>query len=83
MRLSEFRDAWKAIPFRPFTMLSADGNRYHVPHPDFFMVPPKGDRTLIFVRDDGSTVLLDPLLITAIEFDPAPDAESDPRSGAA
>lgn len=68
--VDQLRRAVKAEPFRPFTICTADGSRYQVPHPDFITVPPTAQRTFVIVgpEDPEDYRILDLLLVTAIEY---------------
>ncbi len=55
-----------AVPFRPFAILTSDGSRYPVPHPDHVSVGPRG--TLVVVWDDNDTTsTLSPLHIVSVK----------------
>ncbi|MBE7499711.1 MAG: hypothetical protein HS113_05265 [Verrucomicrobiales bacterium] len=44
----------------PFTLRMADGREYHVPHPDYISLSPKG--TFVTVYDDEERFFVLPLL---------------------
>lgn len=56
----------RARPFVPFSLRTGDGERYHVPHPEFAMLSPGGRTFSVYVTDE-TTVQLDVFLITALE----------------
>jgi hypothetical protein len=57
----------------PFTIMMADGKSYHVPHPDYISIQPKGTFVVVFDDNDGAFVL--PLLtMTGIAYDVNPTA---------
>lgn len=72
MTIERFREAVQARPFKPFTLYTADGRVYHVSHPEFILLAPKAERTFVLYnaasRDPEHYVVLDLLLISAIEF---------------
>jgi hypothetical protein len=54
--------------FRPFSVLTSDGNSYQVPHPEFILV----GRSAIAVTDhEGDVIVLDPLHIVALKDIPS------------
>ena len=61
-RLRAVRDA---SPFRPFTVLLADGRSLRVPHRDFLSVSP-GGRTVIIYQAAEAFSVLDLLLVTEL-----------------
>lgn len=46
------RDLWHASPFRPFTIHLADGRKFEVPHPDFFLLSPKAGIVVVVQPED-------------------------------
>ena len=74
MKLENLRDAMHAAPFQPFTIHIADGNRAHVPHPDFIAL--LGNRTAIVTSPlenaQPSYRLIDIPVITQLEIEGAP-----------
>ena len=76
MNVETIRDAQRARPFQPFTIRLADGRSFHVPHPDFMWLAPKG-RTLVVAErpetpsDHYPMSILDVALIAEIRIDPA------------
>ncbi len=52
MVIESIRDFNRAIPFRPYEIRTASGERYVVPHPDFISISPRGSFVvLIDARD--------------------------------
>jgi hypothetical protein len=47
--IREFNDA---VPFRPYEIRMASGQRYRVPHPDFATISPKGSYVIVFDDDE-------------------------------
>lgn len=69
MTLDQLTEALNARPFRPFTLRTADGRGYYVPHREFVWHPPKSQRTLFVAKEDGeAAALVDLLLVTSLEF---------------
>lgn len=67
MTIQQLRAAYRATPFRPFTLHMADGRSFHVPHPDFLSMSPTG-RTVIIYQEGEEFSILDLLLMTEIEM---------------
>jgi hypothetical protein len=64
MITKSLREMWRATPFVPFDIHMADGRKFHVPHPDFLLISPRGE-TIILVDDDEYPHSLSPLLIVS------------------
>ena len=67
MTIQQLRAAYRATPFRQFTLHMADGRSFHVPHPDFLSMSPTG-RTVIIYQEGEEFSILDLLLMTEIEM---------------
>jgi hypothetical protein len=68
MAPDDIRQAITALPFRPFTLHTADGRAIPVHARDFILVSPRGLTVLVFQLDDRRDTL-DMLQIAAISFD--------------
>ena len=55
--LDEIAKRLHATPFEPFTILTTDGNKYRVPHPDHALISPRGTRVAVFDDNDTSAML--------------------------
>ncbi len=55
--LDEVIKRLRDIPFRPFAILTSDGRRYPIPHPDHAAISPSGNRVVVFDDDDTSASL--------------------------
>ena len=75
MEANAIREALRAIPFRPFRLHLADGRVMTVPHPEWFAIAPNGRQAVLF-HPEGSTAILEPLLIVSLELDP-PEGQGD------
>jgi hypothetical protein len=62
--LQRIRECLNALPFVPFTILTADGRSYEIKTRDHLAV---GRGIVIVLRDDDSSVTLSGLLITGVE----------------
>lgn len=65
MTTQEIQRLRSTQPFEPFRILSADGRRYDVRHPENFML--SGNGRLIAVSMPDHFVTLDLLLVTGIQ----------------
>ena len=68
MSPDDIRQAITALPFRPFTLHTADGRTISVHARDFVMVSPRGLTVDVYQPDDRLD-MLDTIQITAISFD--------------
>jgi hypothetical protein len=73
MTSQQLRAAHQAAPFRPFVIHMADGRSFSIPHPDFLSISPAGT-TVIVYQDGEEFSILDMLLMTEIEMNPASNA---------
>jgi hypothetical protein len=67
MTIEQLRRAYEARPFKAFTLRTAGGRRYHVPHPEFLMITPPG-RTIVVAHLDGTVEVLDLLLVESLHY---------------
>ncbi len=68
MTIEQLRRARDAKPFRPFSMRLADGSRVDVPHPEFLMPHPEGVRTVAVAVPGDAFVIIDLLLVSALDI---------------
>lgn len=54
MNAEDLRRVHHATPFRPFTLVLADGREFPVPHPDFASISPRG--TVVFMWDANGNI---------------------------
>jgi hypothetical protein len=66
MSIQQLRSLHQAAPFHPFTIYTADGRKFHVPHREFLSHSPSG-RTIIVFEEDESFHIIDLLLVTELE----------------
>ena len=69
MTIEQLRKAHQAQPFRPFTIHTADGRQFHVPHRDFLSMSPTG-RTVVVYGSDDACDIIDLLLVGSLELGP-------------
>ena len=81
MTAEQIRKAIVAQPFQPFTVKMADGQTFHVRHPDFVARSENG-RTFAVYDDDGFSIL-DTLLASELRFTNPPVAEQEESAAAA
>jgi hypothetical protein len=58
VRAESLREAVRAQPFKPFSLMLADGTRLPVTHPEWILVPP-GARTAVLMDQSGRVRILD------------------------
>jgi hypothetical protein len=68
--VEQLRQLRHAQPFQPFTMHLADGRQIPVRHPELVATSPSG-RTIIVCQPDDSFNIVDLLLVTGLEVNPA------------
>jgi hypothetical protein len=68
MTIERLRQAHRRVPFRPFVIWLADGQRCPIPHPEFLWIPPEASRTIGIGRRGENYLIVDPLLVTALDF---------------
>ncbi len=75
MSSESLHEAIDAVPFRPFTLMLADGTRLAVPHPEWIMFP-TGARTAVHMEPNERVRILDVALLLGIDVDPPVPAGS-------
>jgi hypothetical protein len=82
MTLNQFSREMSRRPFRPFTMVLADGRSFTVDHPEFALIDRRG-REVTFVAADNTRHEIDTRLISeivaAVQEQPAGDASGGER----
>lgn len=68
MTIDRLREAIRQQPFKPFTILVADGREYRVPSPELVLIAPHATRTFVVAHGDEDYTILDLLLVSGIEF---------------
>lgn len=68
MTVEQLRKAVHTEPFKPFTILMANGTRYRIGHPEVIMVAPKAERTFVVSEDEETYTVLDLFLVAGLEF---------------
>ena len=79
MTIEQLRQAYEATPFRPFRIHLADGRQVPVVSREFIATAPSG-RTMVVYQPDDTMNIIDLLLVTDLEFKPAPDSSRRRRS---
>jgi len=83
VRSESLREVVRAQPFRPFSLMLADGTRLPVPQPEWVFILPAG-RTVIWSDQDERVKLLDVGLLLGVEMDtpvPAGAVAPNPNGG--
>jgi hypothetical protein len=68
MTIEKLREAVHQKPFKPFTILVADGREYRVPSPELISIAPRATRTFVVAHGEEEYTFLDLLLVTGLEF---------------
>jgi hypothetical protein len=63
MTTHDIRDRMKGT-FLPFTLRTSDGEKFHVPHPDFIFLT---EKRVVVATKQGYVNVIDPLHIVSIE----------------
>ena len=79
MRIKELREINETRPFHPFVLHLADGRAVPVKHPEFLASAPSGRMIVVFQPDDSLNII-DLMLVTDIEMNPAHSAPDRKRS---
>jgi len=67
MTATELHRAIEAVPFRPFELVTGDGQKFAVPTRDHFSVSPSGRLATVWFDDDSHSTL-DVFLITHVHY---------------
>ena len=63
MVLESIREFNRKVPFKPYQVRMASGERYIVPHPDFVFITPRGSYVIVFDKNEHpyhlSTLLIE------------------------
>jgi hypothetical protein len=78
MTIESLDRAYRANPFKPFSLRLADGRSLRVPHPEFIAFNPKGRIAIVVDEQDGAEHV-DLLLVVSLSFEGA-EAASESRS---
>jgi hypothetical protein len=64
MIIEALRNLTHAVPFKPYMVRMASGEKYKVMHPDFISISPSGTQVVLF-DEAGQMHMLSPLLMEA------------------
>ncbi len=67
MQPDPIRSAHKLRPFKPFTIITASGESYHVPHPEIMGQSGTGNTVIVMPKGD-EVVMIDVASITEISY---------------
>jgi hypothetical protein len=76
MSADELRNLLNAVPFRPFTVYLPDYGAYRIPDPELALLTPNGHTLVLSEQPSDSPDILDVALITRVEVEAEPAAES-------
>jgi len=79
MRAEDLRRLHHMVPFQSFSLVLADGRAFHVPHPDFLSIAPKGTALVLWAKDGGIGNYLDPALVAEVRMDTNSGSKSAKR----
>ena len=82
MKMSRLRELQQAEPFRPYTLVMADGRQLRVKHPEFVLLHPD-KRTVVLVEESHRTHILDVRMATDAILDVMSDPRMNPEAAAA
>lgn len=67
MNAEDIRRIARQQPFKPFDILTVDGRKFHVPHPDFVFAPPHPRANFVIVaHTDGTVEHVNTLIISSV-----------------
>ena len=69
MRADDIRKVQDEVPFRPFSLVLADGRAFRVPHPDFLSISPKGAALSLWAEDGTIGSYFDTSLVAEIRME--------------
>ena len=81
MTIEKIKEFYNAQPFSPFVIHLADGRSIPVYHREFMMTAPSG-RTIVVQQPDDSLNIIDLLLVTDLEVQPAQNGSKKRRKHA-
>ncbi len=81
MRAEDIRKVHDAVPFKPFSLVLADGRAFRVPHPDFLSVSPKGTALSLWDEDGTIGAYLDTALVAELRMEAPGTRRSKRRRG--
>jgi hypothetical protein len=69
VRAEQLHGLIKAVPFRPFGIVTADGARFEIRHPEW-IAHPSDARTAVVMSPDESVRIVDVALVTFFDLGP-------------
>ena len=81
MVIEQLRKAILAEPFRPFTIMMVNGDRYRISHPEVIWIARKAERTFVISDDDENYTILDLFLVAGLEFGVGKRSDGRRRAG--
>ncbi len=68
MTIEQLRKAYRAEPFKPFTISLTDGRRFYVGHQEYLSIAPRAQRTFVVAGEDEEYSVIDLLLVTSLDY---------------
>ena len=66
--IEQLRKAYRAEPFKPFTISLTDGRRFYVGHQEYLLIAPQAQRTFVVASEDEDYSVVDLLLVTSLDY---------------
>ena len=82
MDIGGIREAMRQQPFVPFQLRLADGRTVLVRHPEFIAISANNRRIAVFAQPEDAMMIIEPLLIVSIDFQPTLGAAPPGSNGA-
>ena len=54
MTIEQLRKAYRAEPFKPFTISLTDGRKFYVGHQEYLLIAPQAQRTFVVASEELS-----------------------------
>ena len=68
MTIEQLRKAYRAEPFKPFTISLTDGRRFYVGHQEYLSIAPQAQRTFVVASEGEEYSVVDLLLVTSLDY---------------
>ena len=74
MTATQIKKHLHETPFRPFSLVTADGRKFPVPHEDYVSIDPTGRTLIVWERTGGAGSVLDVRLVIRLDIPKPPTA---------
>ena len=68
MTIEQLRKAYRAEPFKPFTISLTDGRKFYVGHQEYLSIAPQAQRTFVVAAEGEEYSIVDLLLVTSLDY---------------